>query len=74
LNEAKAKNLKEQDYWGGFILDEMKIQVHFLLQLHAYCMNLWLKDLQHICCIMIMHMQVTIISICMIALIATFGM
>ena len=27
LEEAKANNLKPQDYMGGFILDEMKIQV-----------------------------------------------
>ena len=27
LQEAKKANLKEQDYWGGFVLDEMKIQV-----------------------------------------------
>lgn len=27
LQEAKKANRKEQDYWGGFLLDEMKIQV-----------------------------------------------
>lgn len=27
LEEAKKNNLKEQDYWGAFVLDEMKIQV-----------------------------------------------
>lgn len=27
LREAKEKNLREQDFWGGFILDEMKVQV-----------------------------------------------
>ena len=27
FQEAKKGNLKEQDYWGGFVLDEMKIQV-----------------------------------------------
>ena len=27
LKEAKNNNLKEQDFWGGLILDEMKIQV-----------------------------------------------
>ena len=27
LQEAKKANRKEQDYWGGFVLDEMKIQV-----------------------------------------------
>ncbi|KAK3744013.1 hypothetical protein QZH41_004823 [Actinostola sp. cb2023] len=26
LREANAKKLKEQDFWGGFVLDEMKIQ------------------------------------------------
>ncbi|KAK3738201.1 hypothetical protein QZH41_012782, partial [Actinostola sp. cb2023] len=26
LQEAKDNNLKDQDYWGGFVLDEMKIQ------------------------------------------------
>ena len=25
--EAKKADLKEQDYWGGFVLDEMKMQV-----------------------------------------------
>ena len=29
LQEAKKANLKEQDYWGGFVLDEMKIQVSY---------------------------------------------
>ena len=29
LMEAKARNLKEEDYWGGFVIDEMKIQVHY---------------------------------------------
>ncbi len=29
LDEAKKNNLQEQDYWGGLILDEMKIQVIF---------------------------------------------
>lgn len=27
LLEAKERNLKEQDYWGGFVIDEMKIQL-----------------------------------------------
>ena len=27
--EAQRQKLKEQDYWGGFILDEMKIQVNY---------------------------------------------
>ena len=27
--EAKARNLKEEDYWGGFVIYEMKIQVHY---------------------------------------------
>jgi len=25
--EAERRNLKEEDYWGGFLLDEMTIQV-----------------------------------------------
>jgi hypothetical protein len=29
LDKAKKNNLQEQDYWGGLILDEMKIQVRF---------------------------------------------
>jgi len=29
LKEAKEKNLKEADLWGGFVIDEMKIQVFF---------------------------------------------
>ena len=29
LQEAKKANIKEQDYWGGFVLDEMKIQVSY---------------------------------------------
>ena len=24
---AQEKNLTEEDYWGGFVIDEMKIQV-----------------------------------------------
>ena len=27
LQEAKAKGLRPCDFWGGFALDEMKIQV-----------------------------------------------
>lgn len=27
LEKAKENNLKESDYWGGLVLDEMKIQV-----------------------------------------------
>ena len=27
LLEARERKLKEQDYWGGFVIDEMKIQV-----------------------------------------------
>ena len=27
LQEARQKQLREGDYWGGFVLDEMKIQV-----------------------------------------------
>lgn len=27
VEEAKKNNLKDEDYWGGFVLDEMKIQV-----------------------------------------------
>ena len=26
--EAKERNLQEQDYWGGLVIDEMKIQVN----------------------------------------------
>ena len=29
LMEAKARNLKEEDYWRGFVIDEMKIQVQY---------------------------------------------
>lgn len=25
--EAERQNLKDHDYWGGFVIDEMKIQV-----------------------------------------------
>ena len=32
-NEAKKQGLKEEDYWGGFVIDEMKIQVSILLTL-----------------------------------------
>lgn len=27
LKEAKKRRFKEEDYWGGFVIDEMKIQV-----------------------------------------------
>lgn len=27
LMEAKNRNLRAEDYWGGFVIDEMKIQV-----------------------------------------------
>ena len=27
LKEANPKGLKDQDHWGGFAIDEMKIQV-----------------------------------------------
>lgn len=27
--EAKTRNLREEDYWGGFVIDEMKIQVQY---------------------------------------------
>lgn len=27
LEAAREQNLKESDYWGGFVIDEMKIQV-----------------------------------------------
>jgi hypothetical protein len=26
--EAERQNLKKEEYWGGLIVDEMKIQVH----------------------------------------------
>lgn len=29
---AKEKNLKDCDYWGGFVIDEMKIEVINLQQ------------------------------------------
>jgi hypothetical protein len=29
LDEAKEQNLLEHEYYGGFIIDEMKIQVHY---------------------------------------------
>ena len=28
LDEAKSSQLKESDFWGGFAIDEMKIQVN----------------------------------------------
>lgn len=31
LMQAKESNLKEQDFWGGFVLDEMKIQVDIFI-------------------------------------------
>lgn len=27
LEAAQEKELKKEDYWGGFLIDEMKIQV-----------------------------------------------
>ena len=27
LETAQEKNLRKEDYWGGFVIDEMKIQV-----------------------------------------------
>ena len=27
VNEAKKHDVKEQDYWGGFVIDKMHIQV-----------------------------------------------
>ena len=27
MEEAKKNNIKPEDYWGGFVLDEMTIQV-----------------------------------------------
>ena len=30
LNEAKKNNLQEQDFWGGLILNEIKIQVNVI--------------------------------------------
>ena len=27
LETAQEKNLRKEDYWGGFVTDEMKIQV-----------------------------------------------
>jgi len=34
LNEVKEKGLKEHDLWGGFVIDEMKIQV--IINMHVY--------------------------------------
>lgn len=31
LNAAEESGLKPGDYWGGFAIDEMKIQVNFSL-------------------------------------------
>ena len=31
LEEAKKRGLKEEHYWGGFVIDEMKIEVQSLL-------------------------------------------
>lgn len=47
LQEARKHNLKPQDYMGGFVLDEMKIQVlmrnkikeNFSLQQSATCVH-----------------------------------
>lgn len=27
LETAQEKNLRKEDYWGGFVIDEMKVQV-----------------------------------------------
>lgn len=35
LVEAKERKLKDQDYSGGFVIDEMKIQV-YVIQFHYY--------------------------------------
>lgn len=29
--EAKKKNLREADFWGGFVIDEMKIEVYIMM-------------------------------------------
>ena len=29
--EAKRQNLRPEEYWGGLLLDEMKIQVHICM-------------------------------------------
>ena len=31
LEEAKKRGLKEEYYWGGFVIDEMKIEVQSIL-------------------------------------------
>ena len=31
-NEAERQNLRPEDYWGGLVLDEMKIQVYIILR------------------------------------------
>ena len=31
LLEARERNLKHQDYWGGFVIDEMKIQIGLII-------------------------------------------
>lgn len=33
LLEAKDRKLRDQDFWGGFVIDEMKIQVTCLYSL-----------------------------------------
>ena len=31
-NEAERQNLRPEDYWGGLVLDEMKIQVYIMIR------------------------------------------
>ena len=33
--EAQSQQLKPADYWGGLVLDEMKIQVNFIFERKA---------------------------------------
>ena len=33
MEAAQEKALRKEDYWGGFVIDEMKIQVRILILL-----------------------------------------
>ena len=39
LLEARERKLKEQDYWGGFVIDEMKIQVLITFMVYSNHIN-----------------------------------
>jgi len=32
LETAQERGLRPEDYWGGFLIDEMKIQVRVILE------------------------------------------